>query len=204
MSETAVKKRAPNAGLAKPENSLVKRRLAAIFIVENAQGLSQSEIARRHNTTPSRVGELMRWAEREGFFDKADEAIRNRLVPLAIDVVERGLMKALETGETDAAMKLLYGIRVLASNGPTREDLRHASDEIGDAAEEMTWERFTLKRQQRLAQEGSNGQLHPSTVESSPAAEGAAGTGFEAVSALDAEVVCEECGEDGPPADSAE
>jgi predicted transcriptional regulator len=132
----------------KAESILVKRARAANIISLMAQGYSQTQIAEHLGITRETIRQALRWAEREGFFERAEDAILHRLAPLAIDALEAGLKKAIESGETDAALKLLEGLRMLSKGGPSREQAREiaAQSTPDEGADEITWERFTAKR----------------------------------------------------------
>jgi hypothetical protein len=140
-------------GASSPENILVKRARAAQWIVEAASGLTYKQIAQKHDTTITTVYRVMKWAEREGFFEKADEAVRNRLVPIAIDAVEKKILREIAEGEAETALKILFGVRVLSTGGgPTRSDMQAADQSVSDAVE--TWEKFTFERAQRVTRNG--------------------------------------------------
>lgn len=129
-------------GRARSESILTRRARVANFIVDIANGMSMRAVAEKYGVHPNTVQGDLRWAEREGFFEKADDAVRHRLVPLAVDVLEAALKHHLITHDTDAALKILNGVRVLAT-GPSRsETLRETAEEI----EEVTWERFMARR----------------------------------------------------------
>lgn len=138
-------------GKAKPVNALVRRTRAAQFLVEAAAGATQKEIAERHGLSVVTVKAELKWAEQQGFFERADEAIRNRLIPRALDAVEKTLIREAAEGTAETAMKLLFGVRVLSTNGPTRTELQNADQAIDEA--EMTWEKFTLTRRTTNAQQ---------------------------------------------------
>lgn len=201
MSNLPVKKPAPNAGKPRPDSILVRRARVARWIADRAAGMTVKQIAARDNVAVSTIHDAFRWAEREGFFDKADEAIRNRLVPLAIDAVERKLLKEIAEGDAEAALKVLMGVRLLSNgSGPTRQDLREASEQIDEA--EMTWERFTIKRKLGL-QKDQNTNDDPTDAPQSAAPAGAAGAESE-LPPIDAEVIREERSEVGAFADPEE
>lgn len=126
------------------ESIIVKRARAANFIADMAAGMSRADVAVKYQVSVETVKASLRFAERENFFQKAEDAILHRLVPKAIDAYERALDKAVEAGDYDAAEKLLKGVRLFAAGGPARDQVAEKDDDSSD--DELTWERFTAKR----------------------------------------------------------
>lgn len=170
------------ANRARPQNKLARRARAANFVVDSARGMSQAAIARKYGVSPHTVKEELRWAEREGFFQKAEDAIADRLVPLAIDVYEAALREALITKDFTGAKELLKGVG-LFSNGAAksaREVSANEDDPAAKAAEELDWESFLARREQRLNETKDSGGVAP---------ESASGTSLEAAPVVEAEVL---------------
>lgn len=154
---------------AKPESTLVLRARAANFIADMAAGMSQPDVARKYQVHVSTVKNALRFAERENFFQKAEDAILHRLVPKAIDAYEKALDKAISEGDYDAAEKLLKGVRLFASGGPARDQVVEKDDD--DGPDEVTWERFTAKRRNSPEANPTN-HPHSPTVSSEPGTPG--------------------------------
>jgi len=127
----------------KNESLLTRRARAANFIVEIANGASILAIAERWQLSRETVRAELRWAEQQGFYEQANDALRNRIVPLALDVMEKALKKHLESGDWEAAEKILRGVRLL---NPNADRINEAQKALDAGADEISWERFTAKR----------------------------------------------------------
>src|SRR6185369_15868956 len=84
------------------------------------------EVAIKYRTTSQHVSNMLRWAEKENFFQKAQDAIDNRLIPKSIDLLERTLEAALrkaldgDTDQWEIAEKILKGVALLSGGKPER------------------------------------------------------------------------------------
>jgi len=148
----AVRKTKGKKAFSKPENALVRKVRVSKWIVDLANGMTRRAIALRDNVDVTTVSHELKWAEQEGFFEKAESAILNRLVPLAIDVFERALRKHLETGDYDAAERLLDKTKLLSSVGMRRErEAEEASSSSSGSDVEMTWAAFIARRTESVS-----------------------------------------------------
>lgn len=180
------------ANHAKPENLLVRRMRAANFLADYASGMSLAAVARKYNVHPDTVKSELRWAQNQGFFEKAEDAILHRLVPLAIDVYENALRKHLETGDYDAAEKLLKGMR-LFSSGSASQGMPKPSQEVGAGDyDELTWERFTARRAERIKATLTE---HDASAPAEGATHSGDAGGAGESAAIDAEILGEGVGE---------
>lgn len=177
--------------------SIVARRArVANWIVEIASGATHKAIGERYNVSTQLIQKELRWAEREGFFDKAEDAILHRLVPLSIDVFEKALKKALETGEFEAADRVLTKLVKFFDKGPRDRDTAvSAPGGINlNEAEEISWERFIARR---AASQQPESQHEQSTATAQSASGARDGGAPDAPLTIDAEIIREGRESDG-------
>ena len=83
---------------------------------------------------------MLKLAQEQGLVEEAQSNILDRLVPKALDAVE----KALEDGDAKVALAVLYGTGVLRKNPPAEGD---PDDSPGGQCQEESfavWRRRTL------------------------------------------------------------
>lgn len=193
----ASKPRKPKAtGFTRADSVIVWRARAATYLSDMAMGLNIAAIAKKYNVSTYIVKQTLDWAKRENFYEKATDAINNRLVPKAIDVFEVALNKALQTGDIEAAKEVLKGIRLLGG-GPQRnvgaspEDVATSNGNASSSTQSLTWERFMMTRSVSGAPD-EEPSANPFDVD-----EGGDESDSDSLPTLDAEIVREIGDEEG-------
>lgn len=190
------KREATGENRAKPEAMVVKRGMVANYIADMAMGLTQREVALKYKTTIDHVRKMLHWAEKENLFAKAQDAIDNRLVPKAIDLLEKSLenaiRKAVENGTSDeweVAERILKGVKLLDSGRGTQKMIVASGD--GEGFDEFSYEKFVARRGQ-------------TADPFSPEGDSESGYGGEPEPAIDAEIVLPAPGETSTPSSSGD
>ncbi len=89
---------------------------AAFWMLQKACGRSVSDIAKREGVSAQLVHQELRWAERAGHFDKAQDRLFT-LLDKAVDVYEQALEdRSAVKGDKDVARDLLNGAGVLGKH----------------------------------------------------------------------------------------
>ncbi len=89
---------------------------AALWALQRACGLTMRDIATRSGVSDRLVSQELRWAEREGHFDKAQDRLF-KLLDKAVDVYEQALEdRSAVKGDKDVARDLLNGAGVLGKH----------------------------------------------------------------------------------------
>ena len=99
---------------------------AALFALQRACGRSVSDIAKSVGLSPSTIRNELRWAERQGHFEKAQDRLF-RLLDKAVDVYEQALDdREGVRGDPIVAGKIIEGAGVLGKHvtvtGPGGDD----------------------------------------------------------------------------------